>query len=322
MVIKSIIGATCACLAVVSFSADAGQLAVSSFPRNSVLEFDLDTRSPIQNYYYQNNIDRTKGVAYRGDGTIYVTSLDDNIEIFDVATGAHIRRLDTGNDSYWYKNPEDLAFSPDGRLYASVDFGSNNPGIWVFDLDTGEVLDTFGSGAVRGMTFGSDGSLYAANYYSNNSGSAIKRYDPSTGALLSAFDSTNIGGLHNPSGITTGPDGLLYVADFSMGSILRYDPLTEGFVDEFISSSTSLLSAPYDLEFDSNGYLYVSDWSTEKVQIFNANGVFIDTFADINSGSINGLTYIDINQVPIPAAVWLFGSGLLGLIGVARRKKA
>ena len=28
------------------------------------------------------------------------------------------------------------------------------------------------------------------------------------------------------------------------------------------------------------------------------------------------------NQVPVPAAAWLFGSGLLGLIGVARRKKA
>ena len=28
------------------------------------------------------------------------------------------------------------------------------------------------------------------------------------------------------------------------------------------------------------------------------------------------------NPVPLPAAVWLFGSGLLGLIGVARRKKA
>ncbi len=26
--------------------------------------------------------------------------------------------------------------------------------------------------------------------------------------------------------------------------------------------------------------------------------------------------------VPVPAAVWLFGSGLLGLVGVARRKKA
>jgi len=25
--------------------------------------------------------------------------------------------------------------------------------------------------------------------------------------------------------------------------------------------------------------------------------------------------------VPIPATVWLFGSGLLGMIGIARRKK-
>ena len=30
----------------------------------------------------------------------------------------------------------------------------------------------------------------------------------------------------------------------------------------------------------------------------------------------------DVNLVPIPAAAWLFGSGLLSLIGVARRKKA
>ncbi len=30
----------------------------------------------------------------------------------------------------------------------------------------------------------------------------------------------------------------------------------------------------------------------------------------------------DVSAVPVPAAVWLFGSGLLGLIGVARRKSA
>ena len=29
----------------------------------------------------------------------------------------------------------------------------------------------------------------------------------------------------------------------------------------------------------------------------------------------------DVSAVPVPAAVWLFGSGLLGLLGVARRKK-
>ena len=30
----------------------------------------------------------------------------------------------------------------------------------------------------------------------------------------------------------------------------------------------------------------------------------------------------DATYVPVPAAVWLFGSGLLGLVGVARRKRA
>lgn len=33
--------------------------------------------------------------------------------------------------------------------------------------------------------------------------------------------------------------------------------------------------------------------------------------------SVDGFT---VSQVPVPAAVWLFGSGLIGLFGVARRK--
>ena len=52
------------------------------------------------------------------------------------------------------------------------------------------------------------------------------------------------------------------------------------------------------------------------------------TAFDINdSGDITGIGYIDgtyhayiISSVPVPAAVWLFGSGLIGLIGFAKRK--
>ncbi|MDX2507653.1 MAG: VPLPA-CTERM sorting domain-containing protein, partial [Gammaproteobacteria bacterium] len=44
----------------------------------------------------------------------------------------------------------------------------------------------------------------------------------------------------------------------------------------------------------------------------------------VNSMSISG--FVDsigsAEAVPVPAAVWLFGSGLLGLVGVARRKRA
>lgn len=33
-----------------------------------------------------------------------------------------------------------------------------------------------------------------------------------------------------------------------------------------------------------------------------------------------GIDGIGISAVPVPAAVWLFGSGLIGLIGIAKRK--
>ena len=38
--------------------------------------------------------------------------------------------------------------------------------------------------------------------------------------------------------------------------------------------------------------------------------------------NVSIITDVTVPQVPVPAAVWLFGSGLLGLIGVAKRKKA
>jgi len=40
--------------------------------------------------------------------------------------------------------------------------------------------------------------------------------------------------------------------------------------------------------------------------------------ADVQNTSFNA----ELRPVPVPAAVWLFGSGLLGLVGIARRKAA
>ncbi len=41
---------------------------------------------------------------------------------------------------------------------------------------------------------------------------------------------------------------------------------------------------------------------------------------DINQALI--VDNLNFSPVPVPAAAWLFGSGLIGLIGIARRKKA
>ena len=45
-------------------------------------------------------------------------------------------------------------------------------------------------------------------------------------------------------------------------------------------------------------------------------------YASGEGGTAVSIDLIRYNAVPIPAAVWLFGSGLLGLIGIARKKTA
>ena len=47
-----------------------------------------------------------------------------------------------------------------------------------------------------------------------------------------------------------------------------------------------------------------------------------DTITDSWPDAMTYLAVRDVSAVPVPAAVWLFGSGLIGLIGIVRRKKA
>lgn len=72
------------------------------------------------------------------------------------------------------------------------------------------------------------------------------------------------------------------------------------------------------------GYWSATEYAT------NANHAWVFFTSDgYQSNSVKGNLYHawavqsgDVSPIPVPAAVWLFGSGLLGLIGVARRKKA
>lgn len=58
---------------------------------------------------------------------------------------------------------------------------------------------------------------------------------------------------------------------------------------------------------------------------FNINEPLLEGHYDIRAkhlgpGIMDYTFAIEVSQVPLPAALWLFGSGLLGLVGLARRK--
>lgn len=46
----------------------------------------------------------------------------------------------------------------------------------------------------------------------------------------------------------------------------------------------------------------------------------VNSYAITFGGATGFELVIDVRPIPVPAAVWLFGTGLLGLVGVARRK--
>lgn len=99
-----------------------------------------------------------------------------------------------------------------------------------------------------------------------------------------------------------------FAAGYFNGYVFTFDSnVAVTFTDAAIDTSVTTLGlSPSDLTFSGNQLLVNVEGLT-----FNTS-----TFARINLTSVGGPT-----TVPLPAAFWLFGSGLLGLIGISRRKK-
>jgi len=59
-------------------------------------------------------------------------------------------------------------------------------------------------------------------------------------------------------------------------------------------------------------------WYENTATYVGANSYTVEF--DTESGSVLTIDVEVIPEVPVPAAAWLFGSGLIGLVGIARRR--
>lgn len=108
-------------------------------------------------------------------------------------------------------------------------------------------------------------------------------------------------GFANPSfTITAGGNYLATLSDLS------FDPL--GFSTLLMSVSTSTISLGHTLSPGSFSF-------TATPGNYFANVVGVPT-------AVGGIFGLQISQVPVPATVYLLGSGLFGLVIVARRRKS
>jgi len=99
------------------------------------------------------------------------------------------------------------------------------------------------------------------------------------------------------------------------------------------STVTSCSSAPgvfIDLCAGNAGYgvppTNIGDVSSMPITVntvdSSGNGSFTTVSVSANATVTSVYTVAAVTEVPVPAAAWLFGSAILGLVGVARRRKA
>lgn len=101
---------------------------------------------------------------------------------------------------------------------------------------------------------------------------------------------------------------------FSAYLFLAQDGPIDGVLDQFSANSTQTGMVSFNLD----PYHVPSTGEALELglqfELFDSSGGSLDSTA-----SVSNLT---LTQVPIPAAAWLFASGLLGLTGISRRMRS
>lgn len=113
-----------------------------------------------------------------------------------------------------------------------------------------------------------------------------------------AISSTNV--------LLEGTDGTFYRSDFTL---LGSQPINSWFTKS--------------VDFGSDvGWQLLSGTASFASVVSNTNALYIELDATICCTSEAGIDNIrTLSPVPLPAAVWLFGTALIGFVGMSRRRK-
>ena len=211
---------------------------------------------------------------------------------------------------------------PDGHVWAYDRCGGGLDGgcdtnlvdpIVKYHKDTGELLAAFGAGVFvtpHGLHVDHEGNVWATDFAGNADGTKghqVHKFSP-TGELLMSLGTagqpgSGPGQLNQPNDVITTPEGIIFVADGHSGQSARPGPGSTGRILKYTAEGEFLMEwgeigigpgefrTPHALELDSRGRLFVADRGNHRIQIFDQNGNYLDSYYQFSR--ISGLFMTD-----------------------------
>ena len=215
--------------------------------------------------------------------------------------------------------------------------------IFKFDRNTGEVLANFGGGLMvtpHGIHVDSEGNVWVTDFAGNEAGTKghqVHKFSP-TGELLMSLGTAGVPAndsahFNQPNDVVVGPDGSIYVSDGHSGQgMITAQAIEEGRargltgrVMKFAPDGTFIMEwgqigvrhgefrTPHALAFDSLGRLWVADRGNHRIEIFDADGNYLEsryTFGRVSGLFLtaDGAVYaIDSESTPYNHVGWSDG---------------
>jgi sugar lactone lactonase YvrE len=212
-------------------------------------------------------------------------------------------------------NTAGVAIGPDGNVWAYDRCGSNAcvgskaAPIVKFDRSSGKLLKSFGAGMFifpHGIHVDRDGNVWITDGRTataeelakfpdaKGKGHTVIKFSPD-GKVLMTLGTPGVPGnppsaLNEPNAVITAPNGDIFVGDGHSGQQPDAPPGTVARIVKFdrngkfiktwgrLGSAPGEFRTPHALAFDSRGRLFVADRGNHRIQIFDQDGTYLDSF--------------------------------------------
>jgi DNA-binding beta-propeller fold protein YncE len=214
--------------------------------------------------------------------------------------------------------------------------------IFKFDRHTGKVLANFGKGVMvtpHGISVDRQGNVWIADFGGNDAGTKghqVHKFSPKGEKLLSLGIAGKAGSadgqFNQPNDVVVGPDGSIYVADgHDAQGMTTNAAIAEGIkrgatsrISKFSPDGKFIRSwgkigvrhgefrTPHALMFDAKGRLWVADRGNHRIEIFDADGKYLESrymYGRVSGFFIKGNTVyaIDSESGPLNHPNWRDG---------------